>query len=140
MIHVTFVAFYVKVRFNSKLIIGGGYLAFMSEQGAFSNNSSKIKEIIHNNVEAVLKSKKYEATQVKSWCEEIIRNILKELSADQFMPFKYLANCLVLSKRSNGVHTVTMSLWDPQNDGSISDQWDDNETMQCITTVWGLKY
>lgn len=112
----------------------------MSEQGAFSNNSSKIKEIIHNNVEAVLKSKKYEATQVKSWCEEIIRNILKELSADQFMPFKYLANCLVLSKRSNGVHTVTMSLWDPQNDGSISDQWDDNETMQCITTVWGLKY
>jgi dynein light chain Tctex-type 1 len=76
---------------------------------------------------------------VKGWCEEVIQAILRELAKDQFQPFKYRVNCLVLSTRSNGVHTVTMSLWDPQSDGSVTEQWS-NDSMQCIVTVWGLKY
>lgn len=111
----------------------------MSDQGTFSSNSEKIEKIIMKNVEKVLADKTYVATQVKSWCEEIIQNILKELTDDVFQPFKYVANCLVLSKKTNGVHTVTLSLWDAQNDGSISCRWE-GETMQCVSTVWGIKF
>ncbi|KAH0792046.1 dynein light chain Tctex-type 1 [Histomonas meleagridis] len=106
---------------------------------SFGDLKDQIQEIINETVKSHLEDKIYKAENVKGWCEEIIRDILKKLSDKKFQPFKYLANCLVLSKRSNGVHTVTMSLWDPQNDGSVTNQWV-NDTMQCITTVWGLKY
>lgn len=110
----------------------------MAENG-FPSLKDKIKRHIEEVVTDKLNNQTYKADEVKGWCEEIIRNILKRLGDDEFQPFKYLANCLVLSKRSNGVHTVTMSLWDPQNDGSVTYQFT-NDTMQCITTVWGLKY
>lgn len=110
----------------------------MSDQG-FGAFKPQIQEIAKKVVANKLQDKTYKPDQVKGWCEEIIREILKQLGDEKFQPFKYLANCLVLSKRSNGVHTVTMSLWDPQNDGSITEQWS-NDTMQCIVTVWGLKY
>ena len=106
---------------------------------SFGDMKDQIQEIISETVKVHLGDKVYKAENVKGWCEEIIRDILKQLSDKKFQPFKYLANCLVLSKRSNGVHTVTMSLWDPQNDGSVTNQWV-NDSMQCITTVWGLKY
>jgi len=106
---------------------------------SFSGLKTEIQTLVKVTVESVLNDKSYKAEQVKGWCEEIIRQILRELAKEQYQPFKYMANCLVLSKRSNGVHTVTMSLWDPQNDGSVTEQWS-NESMQCIVTVWGLKY
>jgi dynein light chain Tctex-type 1 len=110
----------------------------MSDQ-SFSALKGEIQAIVKAKVSEKLSDKVYKAEQIKGWCEEIIREILRELAKEQFQPFKYLANCLVLSKRSNGVHTVTMSLWDPQNDGSVTEQWA-NDSMQCIVTVWGLKY
>ena len=110
-----------------------------TQEVSFSSFKTQIQDIAKKAVESKLKDKSYKADNVKGWCEEIIREILKALSDDKFQPYKYLANCLVLSKRSNGVHTVTMSLWDPQNDGSITEQWS-NDSMQCIVTVWGLKY
>jgi dynein light chain Tctex-type 1 len=106
---------------------------------SFSSLKAELQSIVKAKVEEKLADKVYKAEQIKGWCEEIIREILRELANEHFQPFKYMANCLVLSKRSNGVHTVTMSLWDPQNDGSVTEQWA-NESMQCIVTVWGLKY
>lgn len=106
---------------------------------SFAEFKDRIQEITKRAVESRLGSEAYNASAVKGWCEDIIRKVLSELGGEEFQPFKYLANCLVLSKRSNGVHTVTMSLWDPQNDGSMTEQWS-NDTMQCIVTVWGLKY
>jgi dynein light chain Tctex-type 1 len=105
----------------------------------FASLKAEIQSLAKTAVGTSLADKSYKADEVKGWCEEIIRSILRELVNEQFQPFKYMANCLVLSKRSNGVHTVTMSLWDPQNDGSVTEQWS-NESMQCIVTVWGLKY
>ena len=110
----------------------------MSDSG-FQSFKSKIQDIVSVAVKKKLEDKTYKPELVKGWCEEIIRDVLKQLNAEEFQPFKYLANCLVLSKRSNGVHTVTMSLWDPANDGSVTEQYS-NDTMQCIVTVWGLKY
>lgn len=106
---------------------------------SFSSIKDKIQEIIKEVVGSYLQDKTYKAENVKNWCEDIIREILQKLSTEDYQPFKYLANCLVLSKRSNGVHTITMSLWDPQNDGSVTYQYT-NDSMQCITTVWGLKF
>ena len=105
----------------------------------FSSVKEKIQRISQQVIEEKLTDQKYKGDAIKEWAEDIVRSILQRLTADEFQPFKYLANCLILSKRSNGVHTVTMSLWDPQNDGSLSVQWS-NDSMQCIVTVWGMKY
>jgi dynein light chain Tctex-type 1 len=105
----------------------------------FVSLKNEIQSLVKTIVGTTLQDRDYKPDQVKGWCEEVIQAILRELAKDQFQPFKYLANCLVLSKHSNGVHTVTMSLWDPQNDGSVTEQWSNN-SMQCIVTVWGLKY
>jgi dynein light chain Tctex-type 1 len=110
----------------------------MADQ-SFNSFKADIQARVKSTVEEKLTGKDYKADLVKGWCEEVIRDILRQLSDEKFQPFKYMANCLVLSKRSNGVHTVTMSLWDPQNDGSVTEQWS-NDSMQCIVTVWGLKY
>jgi dynein light chain Tctex-type 1 len=106
---------------------------------AFPYFKDQIQTIARSTIAQRLSDKAYKAEAVRGWCEDIIRDILSRLGTEDFQPFKYLANCLILSKRSNGVHTVTMSLWDPQNDGSVTEQWS-NESMQCIVTVWGLKY
>lgn len=106
---------------------------------SFQSFKTRINEISESNVVRVLDGKQYKGELIKSWSEDIIRGILQELGKDEFQPYKYLANCLVLSKRSNGVHTVTMSLWDPQNDGSNTYQYT-SDSLQCIVTVWGLKY
>jgi dynein light chain Tctex-type 1 len=112
-------------------------VTFGCDGGAsFALIKSEIQSLVKVTVGLVLADK---ADQVKGWCEEVIRAILRELAKKQFQPFKYMANCLILSKRSNGVHTVTMSLWDHHNDGSVTEQWS-NESIQCITTVWGLKF
>lgn len=105
----------------------------------FSDNKEKISQICERSVKRVLDNKEYVGTQIKAWSEDIIRGILQELGKDEFQPFKYLANCLILSQKSNGVHTITMSLWDPQNDGSQTYQYS-GKGLQCIVTVWGLKY
>ena len=105
----------------------------------FNENKEIIAQICEKNVKRVLDGKEYTGSQIKGWSEDIIRGILQELGKDQFQPFKYLANCLILSQKSNGVHTVTMSLWDPQNDGSQTYQYS-GKGLQCIVTVWGLKY
>jgi dynein light chain Tctex-type 1 len=110
----------------------------MADAG-FSAFKADIQTLVHATVEEKFTGQDYKAELVKGWCEEVIREILRQLSDEKFQPFKYMANCLVLSKRSNGVHTVTMSLWDPANDGSVTEQWS-NDSMQCIVTVWGLKY
>lgn len=111
----------------------------MSVEQGFAAVKPQIQELAKKVVDAKLNGKTYKPDMVKGWCEEVIREILKALGDEKFQPFKYLANCLVLSKKSSGVHTVTMSLWDPQNDGSVTEQWS-NDSMQCIVTVWGLKY
>jgi dynein light chain Tctex-type 1 len=106
---------------------------------SFATLKNEIQNLVKVTVANELGEKAYKPEQVKGWCEEIIREILRQLAGEHFQPFKYMANCLVLSKRSNGVHTVTMALWDPQSDGSLTEQWS-NDTMQCIVTVWGMKY
>jgi dynein light chain Tctex-type 1 len=110
----------------------------MADQ-TFAALKNEIQSLVRVTVGDKLTDKVYKADQVKGWCEEIIRDILRQLGGEHFQPFKYMANCLVLSRRSNGVHTVTMALWDPQNDGSVTEQWS-NDSMQCIVTVWGLRY
>ena len=110
----------------------------MSDQN-FATRKQQISDICVSSIKSVLDGQTYNGELVKDWCEKIVRSILNSLSGDEFSGFKYLANALVLSKKSNGVHTVTMALWDPTNDGSETTQWN-NESMQCVVTVWGMKY
>jgi dynein light chain Tctex-type 1 len=93
----------------------------MSEQ-SFSALKGEIQALVKAKVDEKISDKVYKTEQIKGWREEIIRDVLRELANEQFQPFKNMANCLVPSKRSKGMHTVTMSLWDPQNDRSITEQ------------------
>lgn len=111
----------------------------MSEEGSFSYNKEIIQSIAQEAIKQKLDGQIYKGDSIKEWAEGIVKSILEKLTGEKFQPFKYLANCMILSKRSNGVHTLTMSLWDPQNDGSATVQWS-NESMQCIVTIWGMKY
>jgi dynein light chain Tctex-type 1 len=65
----------------------------------FSALKAEIQGLVKEKVATKLSDKAYKAEQVNGWCEEIIREILREGAKEQFQPFKYLANCLVLWKR-----------------------------------------
>ena len=118
---------------------GDHFIDRMKEPSSFNEVKEKIYDVCQKSVENILADKQYNGDSVKQWSEDIVRSTLRELNGSGFQPFKYLANCMILSKRSSGVHTVTMSLWDPTLDGTTSYQWA-NDTMQCILTVWGMKF
>jgi hypothetical protein len=61
-------------------------------------------------------------------------SLADKVYTEQFQPFKYLKNSLLLTKRSTAVRTVIMSLSDFENDGFLTEQRS-SESMQCIVTV-----
>ena len=52
-------------------------------------------------------------------------------------PFKYVVTCNFVQKAGAGMHTASTALWDGKVDGKHTVQWE-NQTIQCITTVYWL--
>ena len=52
-------------------------------------------------------------------------------------PFKYVVTCNFVQKAGADAHTASTALWDGKVDGKHTVQWE-NQTIQCITTVYWL--
>jgi dynein light chain Tctex-type 1 len=91
--------------------------------------------------EAIQKSldgKEYDDSLVESWCTEIASQILQVFKPRRTPQFKFIATCMILSRRSQNVNETQMALWDLHKDLRITTKWS-NETMQCIVSIWAFK-
>jgi hypothetical protein len=81
----------------------------------------------------------YRAESVYQWSSGILSEIVRQLGQPRFQDFKFVTSCLIASKQPNAFCTVTHSLWDKVNDGSVTTAFS-SSSLECRVTVYGLKY
>lgn len=110
----------------------------MSQANDFQVLSPTIKEIATRKLVDHMSDKYYEETSANGWSTTIISEILEDLGETESEWFRFLVSCTIISKEMSTAHTMGMALWDKDNDGSVSVDWE-NESMRCCVTVWGIK-
>jgi len=94
-------------------------------------------------VEAHLKDQLHDESKVARWVDAICETCMQEL-VQLCKPFKYLVTCAIMQKNGAGVHTSHSCYWDTASDGAMTFKWpgdkskDQNKTMYCIVTVFGV--
>jgi len=94
-------------------------------------------------IEAHLKDQIHDETKVARWIDSICETCMQEL-LQLGKPFKYLLTCAIMQKNGAGVHTSLACHWDTVTDGVVTVKWpgdkqkDQNKSMYCIVTVFGL--
>jgi dynein light chain Tctex-type 1 len=89
-------------------------------------------------IQSCIDGKEYDESEVESWCTAIVSRILQLLKPTGTPQYKFVASCMILSRRSQHVNETQIALWDVNKDLRITTKWS-NETMQCIVSVWAFK-
>jgi dynein light chain Tctex-type 1 len=120
----------------------------LSEPGIFRRPmaQSDIREVALAAMQSVTQSvlekcidgKDYDEGNAESWCTAIVSEILQLLKPGRTPQYKFIASCMILSRRSQHVNETQIALWDLNKDLRITTKWS-NETMQCIVSVWAFK-
>lgn len=84
----------------------------------------------------VLESKKYIPGKVAEWSDSIGNKIIEKLRA-MAPHFKYVVSTCIVQKVGAGIHSETVSYWDPKTDGAVVAKYE-NDSLLCITTVIGV--
>eukprot|EP00667_Euglena_gracilis_P002777 EG_transcript_2783 len=88
-------------------------------------------------LKATLNNMAWNSKKVEPWTNGIIEHCLKRL-AEMKKPFKYIVTAVLMQKTGAGLHSAFTAYWDNSADGICSVPYE-NETIHCITTVYGLK-
>lgn len=99
------------------------------------------QQLIEQQVAEVLSDDKFDAKKVQTWCQAIVKGVLKKLveqNQTQEFQYKYVVNAIILERTGAGLHSTSSCLWDKASDSSASAQWS-NESMYCVCSVWGLR-
>jgi dynein light chain Tctex-type 1 len=89
-------------------------------------------------LEKSLDGNDYDEPNVESWGTAIVSKILQLLKPGRTPQYKFVASCMILSRRSQYVNETQIALWDLNKDIRITTKWS-NETMQCIVSIWAFK-
>ena len=71
------------------------------------------------------------------WISDISAEIINELKQRDF-GFKFTCTVIILQKGESGMHLGATNLWHPNTDGTVTVQYDKNETYTAIAIVTGL--
>ena len=91
---------------------------------------------VHESARALLPRRLLDPALTPSALQRSQEGCLKRL-AGLSKPFKYVVTCNFVQKAGAGMHTASTALWDGKVDGKHTVQWE-NQTIQCITTVYWL--
>eukprot|EP01059_Diplonema_ambulator_P007212 TRINITY_DN16709_c0_g1_i1.p2 TRINITY_DN16709_c0_g1~~TRINITY_DN16709_c0_g1_i1.p2 ORF type:complete len:131 (+),score=55.68 TRINITY_DN16709_c0_g1_i1:38-394(+) len=111
---------------------------FEEEDQEITLNSDKITEILEEAIKQTLQGQAWQPKKVEGWTSNIIEHVLKRL-AEMKKPFKYIVTCIIMQKTGAGLHSSFSAFWDNSADGICCYPLMDNDTIQCVVTVYGLK-
>ena len=74
--------------------------------------------------------------KVNDWTNTVVDACLKGLQTLN-RPFKYVVTGVLTQKNGAGLNTAATTFWDANKDGYCKVFWE-NETMNCIITVYGM--
>jgi hypothetical protein len=89
-------------------------------------------------IQKCVDGQEYCTQSAESWCTAIVSEILQRLKPGWTPQYKFVASCMILSRRSQYVNETRIAFWDAKNDLRITTKWS-NETMQYIVSAWAFK-
>jgi len=90
-----------------------------------------------------LKDAVHDENKVQRWIDSICESTQSDL-AQLNKPFKYIVTCAITQKNGAGIHSTHSCYWDTVTDGAVAVKWpsdkqkDQNKSLYCIVTVYGL--
>ncbi len=88
-------------------------------------------------IESTLQNAVYQHNKVAQWTSNIVEQCLKRLTSLN-KPFKYVVTAIIMQRNGAGLHTASSCYWDNTSDGNCTLRWDNNKTMYCVASVYGL--
>ncbi len=108
----------------------------MESKTVFADIKDVVAREVGDAVDAHLKQKYYNATDVQGWTNAITSEILLKLK-EASPNFKYIVTCTIMQKSDGGVHVETSCYWNASTDGNCAMKWE-NETMYCVINVFAV--
>jgi dynein light chain Tctex-type 1 len=94
-----------------------------------------VETVIKSAIGSVLNDTMYTPNKVNDWSNNIIAGALKGLQSLN-RPYKYVITVIIMQKNGAGLLSASSTYWDVEKDGICKVKWENN-TMHCITTVFG---
>mmetsp|Transcript_70339 Transcript_70339/g.141681 ORF Transcript_70339/g.141681 Transcript_70339/m.141681 type:complete len:112 (+) Transcript_70339:92-427(+) len=99
--------------------------------------SDPAHKIAVHSIECVLKGEAYDAKRVNGWTDEITKIAVEELA--RLSPnFKYAVSCTIIQKKGAGVNAAATAYWNASTDAVTTVTWEENRTIICILTIFGV--
>lgn len=95
------------------------------------------QRIAEHAVAHVLRNKVYETSLTATWVDDISKIAVEELQRLS-ENFKYAVSCMIIQKKGAGIHTSASAHWDADTDDMATITWQDNRTMICVCTIFGV--
>mmetsp|Transcript_48196 Transcript_48196/g.113765 ORF Transcript_48196/g.113765 Transcript_48196/m.113765 type:complete len:113 (+) Transcript_48196:255-593(+) len=105
-------------------------------EGDRTFNQEEVRQIVEESVNSSLANAIYTHSKVTTWQATIVENTLKRLAALN-KPFKYVVTCMISQNTGGATHTAHTCFWDAETDGFTKFRFE-NQTMVCLTTVYGM--
>ena len=102
----------------------------------FSEFASLAKDVVKEEVEALLTGKVFSGDEIPAWTSSIAESCIRRL-LDLRKSYKYLVNCSILQKNGAGFNSSSACFWNAATDGSCSVRWE-NDTMHCIIALYAV--
>lgn len=100
-------------------------------------NVDEIKEKITQANELTLKDQVFATQNASQWSSTIIETILKGMQSFN-KPYKYIVTVVLLQKTGGALCSTCVAHWNKDYDVVVSDKFE-NDTIQCLTTVYGIE-
>jgi len=114
-------------------------MAETSEEMSFP--AERVEGIVLKHAENTIATDPYDENKVQQWIVAITEKVLEDLVGLN-KPFKYVVSCVIMEQNGGGINTANSAYWDSLRDGCKVVVWPPdkkkNETITCVTTVYGM--
>ena len=108
----------------------------MSKEAKFSTIKDDAGAIINDIIHKKLYGKTYDQKESKQYCNEIVEEVLKELS-EKFKGLKFMTDVTIVQKGDGALHFSSSSCWNPETDGSTLVKFE-NDYFHAFVGLYGF--
>ena len=103
---------------------------------SFSKIKDEVIKIIEDILNKKLTGKRYVQSEAKGYCQEIVNEVLKELSKE-FQGMKFFTYVTIAKKGGGSLHSGSSCCWNPETDGSKVIKFE-NDYFSTFVGIFGL--
>ncbi len=102
-------------------------------------DATALKAAVDNTLERHLEGRAYDDSLVANWSKSIRDDIVAEITSYKLKNAKLIVHVAILQQGSAGMHVASSTLWDPEQDVSVTTVWE-SEKIYCNAAVFVLRF